>query len=109
MKEFTFEVYNNRKSSTLTYRLKKTSDGWHISHLAINGDCEPDGTPLLYANLNQDYISYPSKIGSYLNWIWTELEHENMIDDDAQQKLQELADWISSCEQNQPQWQGWNA
>ena len=109
MNDLTFEVYNCRRSSTVTYRINKTSNGWYISHIAINGNCEPDGTPYVYTNFDQDYINYPSGFGDSLEWLWKKIDNHEINREEAQIKLQELADWVSLCEKGQPEWEGWNA
>ncbi|ECM4292969.1 TPA: hypothetical protein ACSUND_004948 [Salmonella enterica subsp. diarizonae] len=105
---FKFTVHSNRWNRTDTYTMEKTATGWHISHIAINGDSKPNGEPILYANFDQDYIAYPSKTGDFLEWIWQELDNNNMNDQEAQTKIDELADWVSVTEKNTPMWQGWN-
>ena len=108
MGAFTFMVFTRRWNSTVTYNVTKTTDGWHIRHIAINGDCEPDGSPYFYSNFDQDNVVYPSDFGGFLRHIWTALNREEMSEADAQEKLQELADWVSTCERSQPEWKEWN-
>lgn len=108
MNQYAFRVYNRRHSNEVTYTVTKTENGWHIRHIAINGDCKPDGTPFFYENFHQDYINYPSGFGGFLEYIWSALHNEELPPSDAQVKLQELADWVSTCERSQPEWKGWN-
>ena len=108
MNQFEFRVYNPRHKSHVTYNFTKTKAGWHVRHIAINGDAKPDGSPFVYDNFNQDFIAYPSNFGDFLEWVWKGLDREELSDSDAQTKLQELADWVSVCERSQPQWKGWN-
>ena len=106
--EFTFTVYSRRWEHTDTYRLVKNDKGWNISHLAINGQSKPDGDPILFRNFEQDYINYPSGVGPYLEFIWGELDNQTIAAEQAQVMLQQLADWVSSCEKSTPKWDGWN-
>lgn len=108
MNEFSFEVYNRRHDGQVTYNLRKIPDGWHISHIAINGDCKPDGSDLFYSNFEQNYINFPSGFGGFLSHLWSRLDTAEITTEDAQAKLQELADWVSACEKSQPTWKGWN-
>lgn len=108
MNEFSFEVYNRRHDGQVTYKLRKLSDGWHISHFAINGDCKPDGSDLFYKNFEQNHINFPSGFGDFLHHLWSRLDTAEFTTEEAQAKLQELADWVSACEKSQPNWEGWN-
>lgn len=108
MNQYKFHVYNKRHDSEITYTVTKTETGWHIQHIAINGDCGPDGSPLFYTNFDQDYINYPSGFDGFLEFIWSGLNNEVLSSSNAQLKLQELADWVSACERSQPKWKGWN-
>lgn len=106
--EFEFRVFTKRWNHTVTYHITKTVDGWSVKHIAINGNCNPDGSPLLHANLNQDNISYPYQIDSFLEHLWQQIHLEEIDHETAQIRLQEIADWISNCEKAQPKWPGWN-
>ncbi|TAN68132.1 MAG: hypothetical protein EPN17_09830 [Methylobacter sp.] len=108
MNEFRFVVYSSRKSCDLTYRIKKIPTGWDISYIAINGHCKPDGTPLFYSNFEQDFINYPSSFGNLLEWIWGQINNGEMTHEEAQLKLQELADWVTICEKSEPRWKEYN-
>ena len=106
--ELEFEVYNNRHGQTATYRIKKTQTGWYISYIAINGDCEPNGEPFLYSNFRQDYIGYPSSLPQFFEELWERIDTNDIDAQEAQIRVQQLADWVSSCEMNEPKWQGYN-
>lgn len=68
----------------------------------------PDGTPFLYENFNQDFISYPSNVGDFFKYVWSSLENEKITPLEAQLKIDEVAEWVSRCEEFQPNWKGWN-
>jgi hypothetical protein len=108
MDKMNFTVYNNRRSNELNYSIQYNNNGWHISHIAINGECEPNGEPYFYMNFRQDYINYPSGFGFMLEWIWEKIRDNEFDEIEAQKKLQELADWVSKCEKSTPKWQGYN-
>jgi len=103
-----FRIYINRWRSEGTYTVDKTSTGWHIRHIAINGDCDKDGTPFLYSNFEQDGMAYPSSIGNFMEYLWEQIDSGGVTPARAQEMLQELADWVSVCERNEPSWPGWN-
>jgi hypothetical protein len=109
MTDFRFKFYSRRWTSDVTLNVQKTDAGWHISHMAINGDTDVQGSPILYANLHQDNVHFPYGLDGFFGFIWQQL-HENQIDDDRAQALfDELGDWVSACEGTQPVWTGWNA
>ena len=39
------------------YEIKRIKTGWYIKHIAINGECDKSGEPILYRNLRQDSVS----------------------------------------------------
>ena len=109
MKEYmTFSVYTRRWNRRDTYRIAKIVTGWEIRHIAHSGDCDKSGVPHLFGNFRQDSISHPSDVGDYMERLWMEMDAKHISDGEAQEKLQEIADWVSSCEQEVPLWSGWN-
>ncbi|WP_211475017.1 hypothetical protein [Collimonas humicola] len=109
MTDFKLKFYTRRWNSTVTLNVKKTDTGWHISHIAINGDSDPEGAPHLYANLHQDNVKFPHGIGGFLAYIWEQLHNEEIDRERAQQMINQLGEWISTCETSQPVWKTWNA
>jgi len=107
--EFSFAVFSRRWGHTDTYRLTKTETGWDLQHMAHSGPCEPDGSPHLIGNFHQDNIQYPVRVGDFLRFIWGQLHSGEIDAARAQAMIQELADWVTSCEQSQPRWREWNA
>lgn len=100
--QYTFEVYSRRRGYENTYRIEKLNEGWYIGFKAHSGKCDKEGSPYLAGNFNQDSINYPKRIGFYMEWIWDDL-HNNKIDEvTAQERLQQLADWVSETEKSTP-------
>lgn len=104
MKDLTFEIYSSYRDHSYTYSINKTGDGWHISYKAINGDCDKEGKPYFYDNFNHDYIEYPVGFGDYLASLWRQIDDKDIDREEAQEKLQQLADWITTCDKSQPVW-----
>ncbi len=104
MQDFTFKVYARRWNGDVTYRLNKTDTGWHVHYIAAKGDSAPDGKPFLQSALHQDSITYPKQISQFLEFVWEKLHRTDFEPEEAQSKLQEVADWISACEKSQPVW-----
>src|SRR5579859_2643365 len=54
--DFTFRVYSRRWGHDDAYQVKRTEDGWTITHIAIGGPCDKGGRPFLFENFRQDSI-----------------------------------------------------
>jgi len=107
--EFTFRVWSNRWGHHDVYTLEKLSDGWDLQHMAHSGHCDAECEPHLVANFDQDNINYPSSVGSFMGFIWQQLDSGEIDAARAQEMIQEVADWVSRCEQETPRFRGWNA
>jgi hypothetical protein len=108
-KEMTFSVYTRRWGHNDVYRIERTIDGWEARHIAINGKCDKDGEGALMNNLHHDSIFFPEDGVKYaLNNLWETAEDGSLTPEELQNKLQQIADWISSVEkvvgENQPDW-----
>lgn len=110
--ELSFSVYTRRWGHNDCYRIQRTVDGWHIGHIAINGDCDKEGSNALFANLNHDYVFYPEDGVKYaMSNLWEDAEDGKLTLPELQKRLQQIADWISAVErvvgEGQPQWVGY--
>jgi hypothetical protein len=105
---FTFKYWTNRWKGTTIVRLTHTPTGWHLSASAHSGDCNKSGVPLFYSNFAQDYVAYPHKIGMTLEHAWEQIASGAWTNAGAQERLQELADWVTATETAEPKWPGWN-
>ncbi len=106
--KFSFTVYSRRWGYTDTYCIEHNSVGWHVSHMALNGQCTPDGTPYLYGNFEQGLINYPSGFAGMLTNLWDLIDCGAITQTFAQSRIQQLADWVSNTEKNTPKWPGYN-
>lgn len=98
----TFKVFSRRWGHDDTYRIKRTRQGWLVEHMSINGDCDKEGKPVLYENFSQDSINWPSGLPSAMETLWDYAEKHNLTDDQLQDHLDQLANWVSTCERSQP-------
>jgi hypothetical protein len=101
-KEFEFRVYGSRFGHDDIYRLKRTKTGWHFSFNAYKGNTDHGGSPVLNQALEHDFISYPSTINDYIGSIWREAADKGLSVEEVQDRLNQVADWVSSCEKNAP-------
>jgi hypothetical protein len=106
---FTFRVFSHRWQRNDTYRIKRISTGWDVSHIMINGPCDKGGRPFLFRNFDQDSIRYPSSLPDNLEWLWEKAAAEGLSHEQVQDALQQLADWVSKTEKTSPKdgvWEG---
>lgn len=108
-KEMKFPVYTRRWGHSETYRIKRTVSGWHVSYISLHGDCDREGSPWLYNNLKHEAVFYPEEAVKYaMKSLWQEAEDGELTPDELQEKLMEVADWISAVEkvvgEKQPGW-----
>lgn len=108
-KKLTFKVFSRRWDHEDFYSIERRIDGWYVSHISINGLAKKDGTGSLLMNLKQDSIQFPEEGVKYaFETLWNMADETEMSVDELQNKLQEIADWISAVEKvvgaNQPEW-----
>lgn len=111
-KEMTFSVYTRRWGHLNNYRICRTIDGWYVKHIAINGACKKDGTGALMSNLQHDSVFYPEDGVKYaMRQLWKKADEGKLNIEQLQEKLQQIADWISAVEraveEGQPNWVGY--
>lgn len=99
-KIFKFSVFSQRWEREEIYTLRIMHYGWRISFGAIEGDCEPDGSPLLEKNLRHDRIRFPAQLGDGIEKLYGQRRALN--DQEFQAELQRLADWVSMTEKHSP-------
>jgi integron cassette protein len=100
--EFLFKVFSRRWGHEDAYRVKRTTTGWHISHISIGGSCDKSGRPFLFENLRHDSIDYPSTLGDRMEWLWEKTQDLGLSAEAVQQELNKLADWVSKTEKSSP-------
>lgn len=108
-REMQFSVYTRRWGHNDTYLVKRTVDGWHCKHLAINGKCRKDGNGGLFNNLKHDSVFFPQEGVEYaLQELWNAADDGEIDFAEQSKRLQEIADWISTVEKtigdSQPEW-----
>lgn len=111
-KPLTFSVYSRRWGQTDTYYMERTIDGWNVRHISINGRCEKNGEGTLFANLRHDSIFFPKEgVMNALESLWDLADENEMSVAELQEKLQQIANWISTMEKtvggSQPEWVGY--
>lgn len=107
--EFVFSVFTRRHHTHNRYRIQRTVDGWSAGHISIKGPCKKDGTGALTANLTHDSVFYPENgLKHAMSELWEQAEEGELTPDQLQERLQQVADWISAVEravgEHQPSW-----
>ena len=111
-RKMTFSVYTRRWGHHDTYHIQRTVDGWNVGHLAIGGACEKDGTGALFSNLDHDSVFYPKDgVEHAMAELWEQADAGNLEPEELQNRLQQVAEWISVVERavgaGQPDWVGY--
>ena len=111
-KELKFSVYTRRHGFEDTYRIKRTVDGWRVDFISINGDCDKEGGEALYTNLSHDCVFFPEDGVRYaMKKLWEQADEGELSFEELQDRLQQIADWISHVEaavgEAQPDWVGY--
>jgi hypothetical protein len=108
-KELIFEVFTSRWGHKDRYRMQRTIYGWYVTHISINGSSQKDGTGALFSNFRQDGVFYPvDGVKHALETLWNDADSSEMSVEELQDRLQEVADWVSEVEKvttnEQPSW-----
>lgn len=98
------EIYTKRWEHNEDFSVEKTPDGWEIHRPGIGGKCDKTGEPYLFRNLRQDSVNYPEKLGKYMESLWQQAEDNNMSEQEIQQYLDTLGDWLQQVEKLSPKW-----
>ncbi|MBV6682345.1 hypothetical protein KV679_01425 [Bacillus sp. JRC01] len=111
-----FKVFTCRWGHYDNYTFIRLYNGWKISAMIGAIDCSPNGEAIsakepsgLYYILNQDSVQYPEDGVKYaLSNLWKDADNNEMSLEELQDKLHDVANWISEVEKathdNQPSW-----
>ena len=100
--EFKFTVFGRHFNHYDTYTLILNDEGWHVSHIAINGQCNRRGEPVLYQNFRQDSISYPADMASDMEDIWESFHEGERTHEEVQEALNRLGKWVDATGNARP-------
>lgn len=95
--QFSFEVLSHRRGCFETIGLTRTSGGWEVT-LGIPGNCDKQGKPGLFKNLDQEGIEYPATLGERLEYLWDVAQERRLRPIGVQRALNALAAWVSHTE-----------
>lgn len=98
---FTFTFFSKRWGHDDTIKMIRNENGWYVSFIGIEGQCDKSGDPYLFKNLKHELVSYPRNLSSYISSIWDRAER-GMDKESVQQMLNSVADWVSETEKNSP-------
>ena len=94
-----FRIFTRRWNHEDSYHVDLTDTGWYVGHIAINGECSPDGEPFLSRNLDQDNVRYSrNELAVRMLLLWQRSQNENLGKDEVQAGLTEIGNWVSASE-----------
>jgi len=107
-KKMNFEVYTRRWGHKDIYTIERTVDGWDCRHISINGKCKKNGEGSLFLNLEHDGVFFPKEGVAYaMQTLWDDADDGKIDFDELSDRMQQVADWISTVEKSvnaQPEW-----
>lgn len=101
--EFIMKIYTRRWGHDDKYKIKRTGKGWYVSCLGIRGECNKNGRPYLFDNLEQDGVNYPANLSDYLYCLWNAAEKKGLTHKQVQNAFDSLTEWINKCEAATPE------
>lgn len=100
------EVRNPRLLAAMgsrdVYTLIRNASGWEVRSPSESGPCDKAGRPWLFKALDHEAVNYPEELPGYLEWLWSRAEQDGMSHDEVLKALEDLAEWTSTCERNNP-------
>lgn len=120
-KNIQLNIYNRRWGHYEHYCVSRTINGWNWSSMLHEGESDKEGLYLgsnldsqessgpLFDSLNHDSVFFPEDAVKFaLAKLWEDADEGKIDYDELSNKLQEIAEWISSVEKNigetQPKW-----
>lgn len=100
--EFTFTFYTNRWRHDETLKMIRNDNGWYVSFIGIEGQCDKSGDPYLYKNLKHELVSYPRRLSGYISSIWERAERDGLTKEQVQEMLNRVGEWVSLTEKHSP-------
>lgn len=101
---FTLEFYTRRWGHGETTRFKRTATGWEIETWGMPGfnKAGKDGEPVITGVLDHEGANYPAAMGDYLEWLWEQMDVQNLDDAQVQEAFEELGQWVVMVEKESP-------
>lgn len=105
---FKFAIYCRRWGHKDSYKLIRIKNGWVVSYLSRKITCGRDGRVAaepgtgLFEILDNDCINYPEDLHGYVEWIWIRANEDGLSEEEVQNALTGLADWVTLVERNTP-------
>jgi len=99
---FYMNLFSRRWGHEDRYELIRNAEGWNVSHLTYNGQSGKDALEVLVPSLVHDSIAYPYDLGNVMIDIWNQAEEYGLSNEEVQNMLNEVAQWINASETNYP-------
>lgn len=95
---FNFKVNSPRWGHPDTYRLRILDEGWRVDFISICGDCDAQGEPYLYRNLEHDSIDYPASLKREMESLFLQAKEGSLTNEEIQDRLDRLGQWVSEVD-----------
>jgi hypothetical protein len=104
--EFRVDIFIRKLKHYETFLIEPTKTGWNVKNFP-NGRSDPNGQGGMIMQLDRNFVNFPPQTGDYLEWLWHQIQSGEINEhEEIQQKLNDLAGWVSICEKATPKWKG---
>lgn len=97
-------LYIDRISGYNRFTFSRVPDGWYFELVEDRMVTDHDALQFFEYLRQRDQFSYCPSIGSYFEFWWEYIREGTMTMEELQEKVDQLARWLSQCEMSKPKW-----
>jgi hypothetical protein len=97
-------IYCPKPGSKISFGVNLTRCGWQFDLGEWDMFTDKTAQDLCEYLRRHEDVSYPHSVGTYFEGLWDDIDLENLSAEQIQERLDEIADWISSCSERRPRW-----
>ena len=92
-------IYSRRWGHVDDYTVEITPQGWKIFHQAFEGECTPNGGPVLFQGMDNDIIRYPkAELAQRMSDLWQRATSQQLTEEAIQEELSAIGAWLKTKE-----------